>query len=62
MLSWAKGQVFLPGGGVASIDYETRLAEARQAVEKAGDSRDDLLDRLERGEISVQETLEKLKK
>ena len=48
MLSWAKGQVFLPGGGVASIDYETRLAEARQAVEKAGDSRDDLLDRLAR--------------
>lgn len=48
MLSWAKGQVFLPGGGVAPIDYERRLAEARQAAEKAGDSRDDLLDRLAR--------------
>ena len=48
MLSWAKGQVFLPGGGVASIDYETRLAEARQAAENAGDSREGLLDRLAR--------------
>lgn len=48
MLSCAKGQVFLPGGDVASIDYETRLAEARQAAEKVGDSRDDLLDRLAR--------------
>jgi hypothetical protein len=36
LVKGAFGQVFAPGGEVASLDYEARLAEARGAVHAAG--------------------------
>lgn len=45
MLNRADGRTFLPGGEIAPVDYDGRLAEAMRAVRAAG-SPEDLLDRL----------------